>query len=67
MIETSALLSLIVQLVIAGLIFWLVRWFLRDIGIPEPFNKLILAIVALVVLVYLVNILLRISGTALFR
>ena len=67
MIEGSALLSLLVQLVIAGLIFWLIWWFVDYVGIPEPFNKAIRVILGLVALVYLLNILLGLSGRPLLR
>ena len=67
MISGSALLSVLVSLVILGLIFWLVIWFLDWVGVPEPFNKIIRVIVGVVVLVYLINLLLSLSGTPLFR
>ena len=67
MISGSALLTLLVTLVIVGLIFWLTIWFVDYAGVPEPFNKVIKVIVGLVVLVYLINVLLGMSGTPLLR
>lgn len=67
MVEGNALLSLLVQLVIAGLIFWLVWWFVNYIAPPEPFNKVIRVILGLVVLIYLINVLLGLSGRPLLR
>lgn len=67
MIEGSALLSLLVTVVIVGLIFWLVWWFVDYVGLPQPFDKVVRVILGLVVLIYLINILMRISGTPLFR
>jgi ABC-type multidrug transport system permease subunit len=67
MIEGSALLSLLVQLVIAGLIVWLIWWFVDYVGIPEPFNKVVRVILGLVILIYLINVLLSIGGRPLFR
>ena len=67
MIATSGLLSLLITLVIVGLIFWLVIWFLGWVGVPEPFNKVIKVIVGLVCLVYLINVLLSLTGHHLFR
>lgn len=67
MIETSGLMNLLIQLVIAGLIFYLIWWFVGFVGIPEPFSKVFRVILGLVVLIYLINLLLRLSGTALFR
>jgi ABC-type multidrug transport system permease subunit len=62
MIAGSTLLSLLVSVVIAGLIFWLIWWFVGYVNPPEPFNKVIRVILGLVALVYLINILLSISG-----
>lgn len=67
MIATSGLTGLLVTLVIAGLIFWLIWWFLGFIGLPEPFNKVAQVIVGLVALVFLIDILLRVGGHPLFR
>ncbi len=67
MISGSALLSIIVQLVIAGLIFWLLWWFLSFVGVPEPFNKVIRAVIGLVAVLFLINLLLGLGGTPLVR
>jgi len=67
MISGSALLSLFVTLVILGLIFWLVLWFLAWVAVPEPFNKIIKVVVGLFVLIYLMNLLLGMSGHPLLR
>lgn len=67
MVAGSALLSLLVTLVIVALIFWLVWWFIGYVGVPEPFNKVIRVILGLVVLIYLINILLGMTGHPLVR
>jgi hypothetical protein len=67
MISGAALLSLFVTLVIVGLIFWLVLWFVDYAGVPQPFNKVIKVVVGLVALIYLINMLLSLSGTHLIR
>lgn len=51
------LFSLIAALVIAGLIFWLVLWFVDFVGVPEPFNKVIKVVVGLAALLYLLGFL----------
>lgn len=61
-ISGSQLLNSFVILVVAALIFWVVLWFIRYIGIPEPFNKVIKVIVGLVALIFLVNFLLGLIG-----
>ncbi len=53
----GSLLSLIVTLVIVGLIFYLCFWAVGAIGLPEPFNKIIIALIVLAAVVYLIGIL----------
>jgi hypothetical protein len=67
MIEGSALLSWLVYLVVAGLVFWLLWWFIGYIGLPEPFNKVARVIIALFAVVFLINLLLGIGGHPLIR
>ncbi len=67
MIASSGILSLLVTLVIAGLIFWLVWWFIDYVGVPEPFNKVIRVIIGLAALIFLINLLMGLNGTPLFR
>jgi hypothetical protein len=67
MVSGSALLHLLLVLVIVGLIFWLVWWFLGYIGLPEPFNKVARVLVGLVALIFLINFLLGFTGHPLVR
>ncbi len=60
-------LSLVVQLVICGLCFWLVMWFLGWVGLPEPFMKVAKVIVGLVVLIFLINLLMSLAGHPMIR
>jgi len=53
----NGLIPLLISLVIAGLIFWLILWFIDYVGVPEPFNKVIKVVLGLVVLLYLLSIL----------
>jgi hypothetical protein len=61
-ISVDGLLSLVIYVVIIGLIFWCVWWFLGTAGIPEPFNKIIRVVVGLIALVIVVNLLLGFAG-----
>ena len=58
-----SILSLLVTLVIAGLIAYLLWWFIGYVGLPAPFDKVARVIVALVVLIFLINLLLSIGGS----
>lgn len=39
-ISGEAVLHAILWLVVAGLIYWVLNWGLKKIGLPEPFNKI---------------------------
>ena len=67
MISSSGILSLLVTLVLAGLIFWLVWWFINYIALPEPFNKVARVLIGLAALVFLIDLLLGMSGHPIFR
>lgn len=67
MISGAVMISILINLVIVGLIFWLVWWFIGYVGVPEPFNKVLRVIVALFALVFLINLLLGLTGTPLFK
>lgn len=58
--------NLLIQLVVAGLVFWLLIWFLGWVGLPEPFAKVAKVIIGLIVLIFLINILMGFSGHPLF-
>lgn len=62
MITGSALVTLLITLVIGGLIFWLLFWFIGFVGLPEPFAKVAKVVIGLVAVVFLINILLGLSG-----
>lgn len=67
MISGGALLTLLVYLVIGGLVFYLIWWFIGFVGLPEPFNKVARVVVGLAALIFLINLLLGLVGTPLFR
>lgn len=62
MITGSGLLGLLITLVIGGLIAWLCWWFIGFIGLPEPFNKVAQVIIALAVVIFLISLLLGVTG-----
>ena len=62
MISGSALLTLLITLVIGGLVFYLVWWFLGYVGLPAPFDKVARVIVGLAALIFLISLLLGLTG-----
>jgi len=67
MITGSALLPLLVSLVIAGLIFGLLWWFIGVCALPAPFDRVARVLVALVAVIYLIDVLMSLGGHPLVR
>jgi hypothetical protein len=61
-ISGNNLLTAVIWVIVAGVIFWLVNWLIAYVGIPEPFNKVAKVIVAVVAVVLLINALLVVAG-----
>lgn len=66
MISGTAALTLLATIVIGGLVFWLIWWFLGVCGLPEPFNKVARILIALAAIMFLINVLLSLGGHPLF-
>lgn len=66
-ISGNTLLSMFVQIVVAGLIFWLLLWFIGWAGVPEPFNKILKIVIGLIAVIILINALLTLSGNPFIR
>ena len=67
MISGSALVMILIQLVIAGLIAYLLFWAIGKIGLPEPFSKIAIAMIVLVIVIFLIDLLMGVGGRPLFK
>ncbi len=56
------MIALLIQLIVIGLVFYLLWWLIGYIGLPEPFDKVARVIVALVAVIFLVNLVLGLTG-----
>ncbi len=63
----SQLLRAVVYLIVVGLIFWLLWWIIRYANVPEPFNKVLKVVLALVAVIFLINWLLGLVGEPFIR
>lgn len=61
-ISGSGLLSILIQLIVAGLIFWLLLWLIGFVGLPDPFAKVAKVILAVVAVIFIINLLLGLGG-----
>ncbi len=66
MIAGSALLSILVQLVIGGLILYVLWWAIGKIGLPEPFGKIATVVLVLITVIFLIDLLMGVGGHPLF-
>lgn len=63
--EGNELVNAVIWLVGLGLIAYVLWWLIGYMGLPEPINKVARGVVALVVVVLLVRIIMRVTGTSL--
>jgi heme A synthase len=68
MISLTAMVSVIVYLIVAGLVFWLLWWLIGYVGLPEPFRKIANVVLAIAAVLVIIGILLSlVSGQQVFR
>ena len=53
----DTLLVLLVQLIIVGMVFYVLWWLLGKIALPAPFDKIAIVVLALICVIYLLNLL----------
>lgn len=61
-IDGGNLVDLLIQLVIGGVIFFLLVWLLGWCKVPEPFLTVAKVLIGLVLVVWLINLLLGLGG-----
>lgn len=61
-VSAGGLINALLYLIIIGLILWVIWWLIGYIGIPEPFNKVIRVLFAVIAAVIVINILLGLVG-----
>ena len=66
-VETSGLIGLLIWIIVIGCIFGLLWWLIGYVGLPEPFNKVARVVLAVLAVLLLINVLLGVAGTPLFK
>ena len=51
----GGLIGLLVQVIVVGLVCYLLWWLIGYIGLPEPFNKIARVIIALIAVIFLLD------------
>jgi uncharacterized membrane protein YwzB len=63
----ESLIGLLVTIILVGIIFYVLFWGLQKIALPEPFNKVAMAILVLIVVVVLLGLLFGGVSVPMFR
>lgn len=63
-ISGEAVVWLVIQLLIFGLVFWVLDWAVAQIGPPAPIAKVIRVVLILAIAIVLINALLNLGGHA---
>ena len=66
-ISGEAVINNLVWLIIVGLIFWLLYWLIGYLAPPEPFNKVLRAILVVAAVIVLIGFLMSLAGHPLIR
>ncbi len=66
-ISTSTPIGALLFIMAVGLICWLLWWFIGYVALPEPFNKVCRCLVAFFAIIALINAIMSVFGTPLFR
>lgn len=61
-ISGNALIMCVIWLLIAAVVFWLLNWLVAQVGIGEPFAKVIKVVLAIVAVLICINALLTLVG-----
>lgn len=67
MFSLKTLVSTIVYLIVAGLIFWLLWWLVHFVGLPEPFAKVADVVLAIAAVLTIIGVLLQLAGYPIIR
>lgn len=61
-VEGRSVVFAIIQLIVFGVIFWILKWAVDYFEIPEPFKKVIMVILVLGAVIICINALLSLIG-----
>ena len=65
--DASSLMHILIQVIVIGLVCWLLWWLIGYVGLPEPFNKIARVLIAVVAVLFLVNLVLGLGGSPVVR
>jgi hypothetical protein len=66
-LSAEAVINTLIYVIVIGLCFWLLWWLVGYVGLPEPFNKVARVILAVAAVIFLISILLAMSGHPIVR
>ncbi len=66
-VNGSAIITMFIWIVVVALICWLLWWLIGYMGLPQPFDKVLRIIVAVVAVIFLINAILTLVGQPFIR
>jgi hypothetical protein len=54
-ITGNSIIDALIRIICVGLIFWLLKWLVDYLGLPQPFNKVANVILVVGAVLYLIN------------
>lgn len=62
-ISGTSVIQVVLWLIVVGLIFWLLDWLIRYVGLPEPFAKIARVVLGVAAVILIINALLSLVGS----
>lgn len=66
-ISGSEIVNFVVWIIVAGIIFFLLNWLIDYAKTPEPFNRVLKVVIAVVAVLVIINALLALTGNPIVR
>jgi predicted PurR-regulated permease PerM len=68
MLSLTGMVTIVVYLIVAGLVFWLLSWLVDYCEVKDPFRKVAKIVLAIMAVLVVIGILLSlVGGTPIFR
>ena len=67
LISSEGIVNSLVWLICMGIVFYLLWWLIRYVGLPEPFAKVANVLLAVAAVIILINIVMGFAGHPLWR
>jgi len=66
-ISGQAVVTVFITIIVVALICWLLWWLIGYLALPQPFDKVLRVLIAIVAVVFLINAILTLAGMSFIK